>query len=89
MIKVEWLQSALDELANLWMLADSVEREAITSATHVLDERLRSNPHEEGESRPQGLRITFVPPLAVRFRVERNGQSVTVLHVRLFRRHAN
>ena len=29
MINVEWLQSALDELANLWMLADSVEREAI------------------------------------------------------------
>ncbi len=39
-----------------------------------------------GESRPGGRRITFVAPLAVRFQIEADGQTVTVLQVRLFGR---
>lgn len=86
MFQVEWLQSALDELTNLWVQADSTQRQAITAASHVLEQRLTSDPINEGESRPGGRRITFVPPLAVRFQIEADGQTVTVLHVRLFGR---
>jgi hypothetical protein len=86
MFQVEWLQIALDELTNLWIKADSSQRQAITAAGHVLEQRLQSDPANEGESRPGGRRITFVPPLAVRFQVETDGQTVTVLHVRLFGR---
>jgi hypothetical protein len=86
MFRVEWLQIALDELTNLWTQSDSAQRQAITSASHNLEQRLRSDPANEGESRPGGRRITFVAPLAVRFQVEADGQTVTVLHVRLFGR---
>jgi hypothetical protein len=86
MFRVEWLQVALDELMTLWMQADTTQRPAITTASHAIDQRLSSDPLNEGESRPGGRRITFVSPLAVRFQIEADGQTVTVLHVRLFGR---
>ncbi len=86
MFRVEWLQSALDELAILWTQADATLRQAITAASHTLEQRLRTDPANEGESRPGGRRITFVSPLAVRFQIEADGQTVTVLQVQLFRR---
>jgi hypothetical protein len=54
MFRVEWLQSALDELADLWTRADPVQRQAITAASNLLDQRLRRDPHFEGESRSKG-----------------------------------
>jgi hypothetical protein len=89
MIKVKWHQGALDELTRIWTLADSNQRKGITAATHALDQRLGSRPEEEGESRSEGRRITFFPPLSLLFRIEKDGRSVTVLHARLFlpRRH--
>lgn len=86
MFRVDWLESALDELMTLWTQADSTQRQAITAASHVIEQRLSRDPFNEGESRPGGRRITFVAPLAVRFQVEPDGQTVTVLHVRMFRR---
>ena len=86
MFQVEWLQTAVDEMTNLWMQADSTQRQAITAASHALEQRLKRDPANEGESRPGGRRITFIPPLAVRFQIEADGQTVTVLHVRLFGR---
>jgi hypothetical protein len=86
MFRVEWLQIAVDELTTLWTQADSAQRQAITSASHALENRLRCDPANEGESRPGGRRITFVTPLAVRFQIEADGQTVTVLQVRLFGR---
>jgi hypothetical protein len=88
MYHVEWLQSALDELTVIWNQADSALRKAITAASHEIDLRLQSDPHNEGESRTHGTRITFVVPLAALFRVEPDGQTVTVLQVRLFRRRS-
>lgn len=41
MFRVEWLQSAVDELAALWVDADSTLRQAITNASHQIDEQLR------------------------------------------------
>jgi plasmid stabilization system protein ParE len=86
MFRVRWERRALDNLADLWTQADSVARQAITKASHTIEQRLRQNPHQEGESRSKGRRITFELPLAVIFRVEADGQTVSVLHVRLVRR---
>jgi len=85
MFRVEWLQSALDELATQWTMAASTERQAITAASHALEQRLAEDPAQEGESRSKGRRITFVPPLAVTFRVEADARTVTVVQVRVFR----
>lgn len=75
MSQVEWLQIALDELTNLWTEAGSTQRQGITAASHFLEQRLKSDPANEGESRPGGRRIAFVPPLAVRFQIEADGQN--------------
>ena len=38
MFQVEWLQIALDELTSVWTQADSIQRHAITAASHVLEQ---------------------------------------------------
>ena len=86
MFRVRWQRQAADELTDLWTRASSVQRRAITRASHLVEQRLRTDPSNEGESRPDGRRITFALPLAVTFRVEADGQTVSVLEVRLLRR---
>jgi hypothetical protein len=86
MFKVRWERGALDTLADLWTQADASQRQAITAENHSVEQRLRRDPRIEGESRSMGRRITFVPPLAVVFRIEADGQTVSVLQVRMFRR---
>lgn len=86
MFRVRWLQSALDELTTLWSGADSSLRAAITAATYAIEQRLKANAPNEGESRPSGRRITMAAPLAVTFQIDPDGVIVTVLHVRLYRR---
>lgn len=80
---VERIQTALKELAALWVAADSTARTKITKSTNEIDSRLSQNPLDQGESRPGGRRIVFEAPLAVIFRVD--GNLVTVLHVWRFR----
>lgn len=86
MLKVRWERRALDTLTDLWIHGDSGQRQAITAAGHSIEQLLRRDPDNEGESRSKGRRITFVPPLAVLFRVEADGQTVSVLQIRMFRR---
>jgi hypothetical protein len=69
MYHVLWRLSALNELAALWIGADSTLSEAITAATAAIDEDLRNSPDEVGESRPGNQRIAFVPPLGFTFSV--------------------
>ena len=76
---VTWLPAAEQELADLWLNAS--DRGAVTRAAHLIDQRLQTDPENEGESRPNGRRILFVPPLAVIFRVQPAGQEVLVLTV--------
>jgi hypothetical protein len=85
MFKVRWSRRALNELTDAWVRADPAQRQAITAASHAIDHRLRQNAVGEGESRPKGRRIMFVPPLAVTFRIERDGHTASVLEVRMFR----
>jgi plasmid stabilization system protein ParE len=87
MMRIEWLQSALNDLAAIWARADSVRRKAITAASHRLDRRLANNPQNAGESRSGTNRIVFIGPLIVFFRTEADGRTVTVLGVRESRPH--
>ncbi len=76
----------LDALTQLWINSDADLRKAITKACHALEKRLASDPENEGESRPDGRRITFEPPLAVIFQIEADAKTVTILDVRLIRK---
>jgi len=86
MFRVDWLESALDELITLWTGAESSLRVLITTATHAIERRLKTNAPNEGESRPGGRRVIFSAPLTVTYQIEPDGVTATVLHVRLFRR---
>ena len=86
MFRVEWLESALDELTALWTTADTKTRAAVTAAAHAIEERLLADAPNEGESRPEGTRLAFAAPLAITFRMESDGVTATIVHVRLFRR---
>jgi hypothetical protein len=81
MIHVRWEDTALNQAAALWMAADSTVRQTITSAMNRIDERLRRNPSEEGESRPEDRRILFDFPLGILYRIEPTGEVVSVLRV--------
>jgi hypothetical protein len=81
MFQVAWRKSALDEVAALWINADSTFRESITAATAKIDFQLSHAPLEVGESRPNNQRIAFVPPLAFRFKVEPADQRVVIIRV--------
>jgi hypothetical protein len=87
MFRVDWLQTALDQLMTIWMSADSAQRQAITAATHDIDQQLKADPFGPSESRPGGRRILFASPLGILFRIEADEQTVSVLRVWLFRKH--
>ena len=76
---VTWLPSAEQELASIWMAASN--RDAVTQAAYVVDQRLKTDPENEGESRTKDRRILFCKPLGVLYRVLGDEQVVQVLHV--------
>jgi hypothetical protein len=81
MYEVRWTKSALDELAEMWLVSDSSLRDAITAAAAQVDAMLAKFPGEAGESRSDNRRILFMPPLGVSFVVHEPDRRVIVLHV--------
>jgi len=69
----------MDELATIWMRADTSQRVAVTDAAQAMDRLLQNHPDRKGESRPGGRRILFSAPLAVLFRVVSEDSLVRVL----------
>jgi plasmid stabilization system protein ParE len=86
MRSIVWMQRALDDIMNAWLAATSTERARITKACNVVDRDLLKKPGTAGESRSHGLRIHFVPPLAVIYHFDPDLDQVTVVRVRTFRR---
>jgi hypothetical protein len=85
MFRVEWIQTAVDELATLWMSADSAARRAITAAAHTAESRLQTDPYGCSESRSGHTRVTFVYPLGLEFEIDDDKGVVWVLHVWRYR----
>jgi hypothetical protein len=80
MFKVRWEKIAMNALAALWLQAPPLRRK-ITEATHQIDQQLHTDPLENSESRPDGRRILFVPPLGILHKIEADEQTVSVLRV--------
>ena len=81
MYTVHWSKTALDELTELWLAADSSQRERITSVIESTDRQLSIDPLAVGESREQGRRVFFEPPLGMALRIDEVDRIVQVLHV--------
>ena len=80
MYHLHWTERADNDLAQLWLLADSHIRAALDAAVNEIDRRLGKDPFSEGESREEGERISFEYPVGFSFRVEPE-RRVVVGHI--------
>jgi hypothetical protein len=67
MFEVEWVQEAVDDLAELWTTGDSLARQSLTRATHTIDQELRTDPFRNSESREGEVLIMFADSLGLLF----------------------
>lgn len=77
---VAWNPLALDELAEIWLRA--TDRDAISYATHEIDQELGSDALLKGEDLHEGLRVIRVAPLKVIFFVRQDDRFVEITSVR-------
>ncbi|QDT38986.1 hypothetical protein [Stratiformator vulcanicus] len=75
---VNLLPDAERELTEIWLAAD--DRDAVTEAADRIEKALAHDPASFGESRGDGSRISFAPPLAVRFSVMVDDRRVDLGH---------
>ncbi|MBX9625106.1 MAG: hypothetical protein K2X82_14970 [Gemmataceae bacterium] len=82
MSEVDWSDEAFAEVAAM-LVANPDRQIELAIAVGTVVGRLSKNPEQEGESRWGDLRVTFVGPLIVYFRVSAGGRSAEVAQVRL------
>ena len=80
-MSVEWHDRAKDQLADIWLSADSPLRDEITSYVQLLDRHMRVNADRLGESREPRVRILTDTPLGIEFQVSEADRLVTVVRV--------
>jgi hypothetical protein len=81
MFQVIWHPSALNELANLWLTADSSLRKDIRESTNRIEAELRRRPTDIGESRSDDDRVYFDSPLGIVYYASSLDRRVVILHV--------
>ena len=81
MFTVTWTSSAEEDLAFIWINANSINRREITRYAETLIRNLRANADRIGESREEGVRILAETTLGVEYRVSVPDRLVTVFHV--------
>lgn len=76
---VVWHDDAQNLLAEAWL--NSLDRIAVTAATHAMDIQLASDPESKGVPVEGGLRELIVAPLRVWFSVSEPDRLVKIVHV--------
>lgn len=85
MFGIEWPPDVEIVLLELWAMAKPSLRAQISAAINELERRLALDPLNEGESRIDGVRVTFERPLGIKFTVDNASRTVRVLDVWLFK----
>ena len=78
-------QAAVMPLREVWEQADEELREAILSASRLVNLRLHEDPHSEGESRDGQTRILFQAPVGVLYEVDEGKKLVNIVRSWAFR----
>ena len=65
---VNWTRHALRQFQDMWTTA--TDPNAVDAAATRIDQTLSTDADQQGESRDDGVRILFDPPLAVLFVVD-------------------
>ena len=79
MFRVRWTRTASNQLATIWTHAP--DQNAVTAASHRIEQLLRRDPANQGEDRPNGRRVIFRAPLVVLYRIDTSTTVVTVVGV--------
>jgi plasmid stabilization system protein ParE len=79
MYRVRWTRKASNQLAAIW--TNAADQNAITVASHRIDQALASDPENQGEDRPNNRRVMFEPPLLVFYRIDNSNNTVIVSFV--------
>lgn len=85
MSRVIWSEEAMDDLAAVWLAADSDTRAAIVAATQQADQILKRDPENAGEGRMGTTRVLTERPLGLMVEVFADRQEVIVGQVWLIR----
>lgn len=80
MHRVIWAAAARAELAAIWNAAPATDDQLLIWAASDLTFRLERDPENEGESRPNNMRVTFSWPLAIWFEVV-SANTVWIYHI--------
>jgi hypothetical protein len=72
-------------LKQTWEQADEALQQAILHATDRLNRALADSPHEQGESRYDGLRILFEAPLGIEYLIDDAHRIVHIQRTWAFR----
>ena len=81
MYRCDSFATALDELADIYVNADTAERDRIAGGVEAFNSGLAGDPLALGESREYDIRIAFPPLLCVHFRVNVSDRRVRVTRV--------
>jgi hypothetical protein len=81
MFAVVWVRATLDDVARIRADVDASQWPIVAAAIREIDRRLRDDPEEEGESRPNGQRISFVGSLGFAFQPVRDQEIVIVSNI--------
>lgn len=76
---VVWVQSAEDELMEIWLAA--ADKQQVSSAADALDQTLALDAAKKGIEIAEGLRAAFLSPLKLLFTVRDEDRIVEVLRV--------
>ena len=76
---VIWKPEAERQLATIW--TQSANRNIVTESASTIDKTLGAKPDEAGESREEGFRILFEPPLGVIYSFSADDRRVSVVAV--------
>lgn len=78
---VDWDEQALDELADVWVLASPNDRVQIEARVEAVNRELERDPVTFGEERYENVRVDVDAVLTVWFRLRDNGRLVRVINV--------
>lgn len=78
---VDWLENALDELADAWSNAEN--KDAVNLAVDAIDEKLAESPIEFSDRMSEGLYFFTEPPLRIAFTVDEVSRMVKVVGLKM------
>ncbi len=77
--KVVWAERTEEQVAEMWVGSQPIERPRITEALNEVESWLENDPISASESRDdEQLRVVFNPPVAVLFPVFETARQVVV-----------